>query len=279
MNQQHEKVIFSDIDLARRLESVDAIGGAEYAATHARLFPQSDAASMPVAGGYATYAGRESPVTQAFALGLNGEVAKDEMDALEEFYRKQGAPVNIEVCPLAHPSLFEHLSARGYKPIEHSNVLVRALPFATLDAENRHAAVSVRLARRDEAQVWAETVMRGFLEPEEAPPMMIDMGKTAFHVPATHCFVAEQDGVIIGGGSMGVRHQVATLSGASTLTAYRKRGAQQALLYHRLKYATTEHACDLAMVATLPGSASQRNVERHGFHVAYTRTKWLRTWA
>jgi hypothetical protein len=30
----------------------------------------------------------------------------------------------------------------------------------------------------------------------------------------------------------------------------------------------------IAMMAAAPGSASQRNAERHGFRIAYTRTKW-----
>jgi hypothetical protein len=32
--------------------------------------------------------------------------------------------------------------------------------------------------------------------------------------------------------------------------------------------------CDLAMVCTEPGSGSQRNAERQGFQIAYTRIKW-----
>jgi hypothetical protein len=32
--------------------------------------------------------------------------------------------------------------------------------------------------------------------------------------------------------------------------------------------------CDLAMMVTLPGSDSQRNAERNGFQIAYTRMKW-----
>jgi hypothetical protein len=68
---------------------------------------------------------------------------------------------------------------------------------------------------------------------------------------------------------------VALLAGACTIPQWRKQGAQLALLQHRLHVAA-EHGCDIAMVATLPGSASQRNAERRGFRVAYTRTKWRR---
>lgn len=66
---------------------------------------------------------------------------------------------------------------------------------------------------------------------------------------------------------------VAHLAGASTIPESRRRGAQQALLGARLRYAA-EHGCTLALMAAAPGSASQRNAERQGFRIGYTRLKW-----
>jgi GNAT superfamily N-acetyltransferase len=66
---------------------------------------------------------------------------------------------------------------------------------------------------------------------------------------------------------------VAILAGASTDPAFRGRGAQAALLDTRLRYAT-EAGFDTAMMGALPGSASQRNGERQGFRISYTRIKW-----
>jgi hypothetical protein len=37
-----------------------------------------------------------------------------------------------------------------------------------------------------------------------------------------------------------------------------------------------EEGCDLATASTLPGSVSQRNYERNGFHVAYTKAVLVR---
>jgi len=37
-----------------------------------------------------------------------------------------------------------------------------------------------------------------------------------------------------------------------------------------------EQGCDLAMMCAAPGSTSQRNAERQGFRIAYTRIKWGR---
>ena len=44
----------------------------------------------------------------------------------------------------------------------------------------------------------------------------------------------------------------------------------------RLEYAV-EMGCDLAMIGTEPGSGSQRNAQRQGFRIAYTRIKWGKT--
>jgi len=47
------------------------------------------------------------------------------------------------------------------------------------------------------------------------------------------------------------------------------------VLHARLAAATTA-GCDLATVQTTPGSGSQRNVERMGFRLAYTKPTLVR---
>jgi GNAT superfamily N-acetyltransferase len=61
--------------------------------------------------------------------------------------------------------------------------------------------------------------------------------------------------------------------GAATVPELRRRGLQAALMHARMKYAA-DHGCDLAMMVAEAGSNSQRNAERQGFTVAYTRLKW-----
>ena len=88
----------------------------------------------------------------------------------------------------------------------------------------------------------------------------------------TH-FLVEQDAAPIATASLGIHGGVALLAGASTVPAARGRGAQALLLAARLAEAS-RRGCELAMMVTAPGTASQRNAERRGFRVAYTRTKW-----
>ena len=88
-------------------------------------------------------------------------------------------------------------------------------------------------------------------------------------------FFAELDGAPVATGSFAVHDDVALLAGASTVPSARNRGAQRALLAARLAEAK-RRGCELAMMAAAPGSTSQRNAERNGFRVAYSRTKWRR---
>ncbi len=74
-------------------------------------------------------------------------------------------------------------------------------------------------------------------------------------------------------GVLCIHEGVALFGGSATIPELRRRGLQSALLNERMRYAH-DHGCDIAMMVALPGSDSQRNAERKGFHVAYTRTKW-----
>ena len=83
------------------------------------------------------------------------------------------------------------------------------------------------------------------------------------------------DGAPIATGSLGVHEGVALLAGASTVVEERGRGAQRALLIARLDEAK-KRGCDVALMVAEPGSTSQRNFERLGFQVVYTKIMVVR---
>jgi hypothetical protein len=63
--------------------------------------------------------------------------------------------------------------------------------------------------------------------------------------------------------------------GDATLPGFRRRGVQAALIGSRLRQATLSGS-KWAIACALPGTASQRNYERAGFRVAYTKTMLVR---
>jgi GNAT superfamily N-acetyltransferase len=66
------------------------------------------------------------------------------------------------------------------------------------------------------------------------------------------------------------------IAGDCTLPEARGQGCQLALIAARVKYAK-EYGYKLMMMGALPGSTSQKNGQRAGMNIAYTRIKWAKT--
>ena len=94
-------MIFSDKDLAQKLERTEARSNVDFVKARAEMFPASGAEWMEAAGAYAMFDGIESPCTQTFGLGVFDEVTSADLDKIEAFFKERNAPVLHEVSPLA----------------------------------------------------------------------------------------------------------------------------------------------------------------------------------
>ncbi|HJY28498.1 MAG TPA: GNAT family N-acetyltransferase, partial [Pyrinomonadaceae bacterium] len=260
---------FADMELARRLERAEASSNVNFVDARARAFPDRGAKWIEVAGAYAMFDGVGSPVTQTFGLGVFEPTTVDHLDTIEHFFRSRGADTFHEVCPLADSSLFTLLTERRYRPVELSNVLYRPI---NVDLRLDAPEISVRLIEKNEVDVWGETASEGWSEFTEVADLMREINQVMAQSEAL-LFLAELEKKPIAAGALTIAGDVALLAGACTIPAARRRGAQLALLEQRLRYAATQ-GCTICMMVALPGSGSQRNAERHGFRIAYTRTKW-----
>jgi GNAT superfamily N-acetyltransferase len=263
----------TDHALARRLERAEAASTAAFVEARARLTPASGATWRDVSGTYAMFDGVGSPITQTFGLGLFAPASAADLATLEAFYDERGADVFHEVSPLADVALLELLSDRGYRPIELTSVMHQPVDPERLAA--RATEVRARRIAPGEEALWTETAARGWGEIPELGDFVRDMGRVSTTARGVHCFLAELEGTPVAAGALSVHEGVALFAGASTIPEWRGRGAQAALLAARLRFAA-EQGCDLAMMGAQPGSASQRNAERQGFRIAYTRIKWQR---
>lgn len=263
---------FADVLLARRLENAEAHGNVLFIEARARTFPDSGAEWIEVAGTHAMFDGVDSPVSQTFGLGISQPITPADLEKIEHFFQDRGAQVFHEVSPLADPSTFGLLTERGYRPIEFTNVLFRPISSDLRLSVAPNENVEVHLRTLKEENVWSETALLGWSEFAELIDFLRDMGKV--HAKSESLgFLATLNSKPIATGMMTIHDGVGLLAGASTIPEARRQGAQLALLEYRLRYAA-DQGCDIAMIATLPGSPSQRNAERHGFRIAYTRIKW-----
>lgn len=264
--------VFADLDLARRLERAEGHANAQFAEARARVAPQSGATWIECGGAYGMFDGVESPLTQTFGLGIFEEATDKTLETFETFFSDRGAPVFHETSPMAGPALVELLNKRGYEPFEYTSVLYREIG---ADFTPPAPDIKVRIVdAATEGQFWADTAARGWAAEQ---PDLIEFIRELGTVNAARenplCFLADIDGVPGAAGGMTIHNGVALFAGASTVPEMRRRGLQYALLAARMQYAK-QQGCDLAMMGAAPGSASQRNAERHGFRIAYTRVKW-----
>jgi hypothetical protein len=269
-----EERIFSDLALSRRLERAEARAGAEFVEARTKLFPTSNARWIEVAGAYAMYDGATSPVTQTFGLGLFGPVTSAEMNLIEDFYKEFDSPVLHEVSPLADISLLALLAERHYHPMEFTSVMFQPIRRGIRLPVPINERIQVRQIEDGEHELFAQTSAEGWCD--ELPGLadtIVELAKVVSRRPSALSFVAELDGQPVATGALSICDGVALMAGASTVPQWRRNGAQLALLDKRLNYAA-ELGCDLAMMCALPGGASQRNAERNGFRIAYTRIKW-----
>jgi hypothetical protein len=269
----NDRFPFADLALAQRLEGAEALANARFVDARARRFPESGATWIQVAGARAMYDGATSPMTQTFCLGLFQPATTADIEAIEAFYGERDAPVFHEVSPLADAALPALLAGRGYRPCEFTSVLYRPVDIPGLPTRAT-TGVHVRAIDKGEEALYARVSADGWQEFGVAD-FVLGLGRLSGHVEGLRLFLAELDGLPIAAGALAIVNRVAHLAGASTIPGGRKRGAQLALLDHRLRYAA-DQGCDIALMGALPGSGSQRNAERHGFRIAYTRIKWTR---
>ena len=267
-------MIYSDKTLSQKLERAEAQANADFVDTRARLQPDSGATWIEIGGAYAMFDGVESPCTQTFGLGIFEKTTDEHLDEIEAFFRERGAPVFHEVSPMTEFSLMALLCERGYRPIELTSVMYRDLAGVIESGARSNPGITTRPIAHDEVDLWAATSAAGWAtEHESLADFMYTFGRINAQCNGSHPYLAELDGKPISTGMMFVHEDVAILAGASTIPEGRNNGAQNALLFVRLKMAS-ELGCTLAVMGALPGSQSQRNAQKNGFNIAYTRTKW-----
>ncbi|HUB31248.1 MAG TPA: GNAT family N-acetyltransferase [Terracidiphilus sp.] len=264
-------MIFADRELARRLEGAEGFACVQFAAARKKMHPECGSEWMKCAGADVVFDGVDAPTTQTFGLGIHEEPTAEAIGKIEMFFKERGTATMHEVCPLAGVATLDVLCERGYRPLEISNVLYRSVERPGRVGRD---GIRVRVVGADEAETWSGVSARGWThEHPELMGFMEQMGALMVAREQSPCFLAEVDGQAGATGGLCLHKGVALFAGAATVPEMRRRGLQGALLEERMRYAF-ENGCDLAMMVAEAGGESQRNAERQGFRVAYTRVKW-----
>jgi len=264
------------LGLARRIERMGVDDLAAYAAEARSSGIYPDATTFRLGGGGAYWYSPGNIVNGSFGLGMNGPVEQEEIAALIAFFEDHGEPAKVDVCSYADPSLRRWLAEYGFVATDFETVLYQPLGVGAAEGGGSVAVAAdgttpeVRLASTAaERELWATLEARGFTDDAADEAGLILARAIALRTDSLP-FIGYLDGEPAGTGMLVIKDGVAMFNGDSTLPAMRGRGVQSAILAHRLAYAR-EAGCDLAVIEASPGGISERNQQRAGFRVAYTR--------
>lgn len=266
---------FVDKAFARRLESVEEMPQVMYARLFQKTRPDIGAAEEEICGGHMIFAGLGSPIGRVTGAGFDRPLNQEDIDRIEQFYRAHKAPSQVDLCPMHEPAVFEMFKERGYAIAELNNVLYRKLGTTEKSAEEKFPppppGCEIRRSRLEEAEAAGAIVESAFF-PDGAPEAYRGLIAPFYQMERALAFVASVEGRLVacGTGLVIPEHKIFALCGAGTLTDCRGRGLQTALLRARMA-AAAEAGCDYAAVVTQGGTTSQRNAERLGFRVAYSK--------
>lgn len=262
--------------LAERIERDETAKMAAAVAAALRRDPSADAFAESLAGGAALWGGPHSPLNKIAGLGFGGIPEPAAIEAIEKAYRDRGAAPRVELASLADPEIGKLLTGRGYLLTGYENVL--GAPLAGV-APPPPGEIAIRVAGEPEDNLWLDTAVEGFAAPdeqgvgqdEEFPREVLARVISDLVAGGGYTrYLALVGGEVAGAASLRIGEGIAQMSGAATLPAFRRRGVQSVLVARRLADAAAA-GCELATVTTQPGSKSQENVQRSGFHLLYVR--------
>jgi GNAT superfamily N-acetyltransferase len=275
-------MIYLDRGLAHRLEGLICSEFSRICDVADTLFPRNSVQCASVGGGVALWLGEGSPVNQAAGLGMEGPVTVEDLARLENFYHERGADAVLSLCPFADHSLLAGLAKRGWHVTEFENLFLLELGGSVATKRIKaweptlDAAVEVRVCMPEERAIWARVTAQGFSNSETPERGHEEYGRIMAEREEAILVLGWVDGEPAGTGTLVIDEGVGWLSGDSTLPKFRRRGIQQEIQRHRLEIAR-EAGCELAVTESEPGSASQRNMERHGFRLAYSHVEFAKT--
>ena len=255
----------------------------QWCAMHAERHGAKASAVEPIADGAAFFAGHGSPLTKVSGITVWNESTAE---AIVDFARRHETAIEIDVPDVAWDVATPVLSSAGAWTSFRESVLVRRAPD---NSPPDPAALQLYPGTTIEECTTAETTTesarflgRAALAPAPPSDLIYDVGRTSLALPDTRAWLIRSDeGVVATGclsapssldfGTKDAPQEWASLFGAATALAWRRRGLQGALLEQRLGVLP---AGTPTLIVTGVETASERNAIKFGFERLYVRAVW-----
>ncbi|MEM7326572.1 MAG: GNAT family N-acetyltransferase [Actinomycetota bacterium] len=272
-------------DSGRRALRARAVNAVAHTQSLRAREPEWRSEVHPLADGWLILAGRGMYINQAVNVGGGAAVTGADLDVLLARSETLGVTPAIEVTEATRPDNVRRIRECGFvhRPESDITCLIRSTAVASpdeaaADAAEVGAPMEVAVQTTEDLGIrpvesaadllrWQEVSAAGWGHVAADARRASDAFAAAANaLPNEHMVIAVDpaDARPLGCASMTVRAGVAMLGGMSTLPDERRRGVQASLVSYRLGHAR-RLGCDLAVTTAASGSASERNLRRHGF--------------
>jgi len=274
-------MLLTSLETALRLEETDKLHITRQIEACAQLFPDHKSFTVPIGNGAAglTLPSLGQKLNRINGYGMGVTVSEKDLARVEDLFTRNGLETGISLCSLADPSAVEVLKSRGYQVTGFLNSYARALTDEDLEEVNVEGVSVIRLST-DRAQEFTPCSVSGYRDGGRPELLLETVANTAVLRTDTTLYIATVEGKTAGSATLALietsKGGVAHLCIDSTLPEFRGRGIQTALLKARLADARRA-GYELASITARPGNGgSCRNIERAGFSLAYTKTRFAR---
>jgi GNAT superfamily N-acetyltransferase len=241
----------------------------------ADLDPSWGTTVFDLADGVAVLCGSGLYLNRAVGVGFERDPSDQDLAVFEARALEVGVSPSIEVCEATRSSVSTMLLSREYVADGRTSALVHDL----VDVPRPDPAVAIELCGIDGLAVWQAAAASGWGHDTADRRRASDVyAAAAATVDEPGLMVARsaEDGRVLGCATLKIGNGIATIGGMSTLPDERGRGVQAALIRHRLNLAAAA-GCRFATTSAEAGSASERNLLRHGFRLSHTKVEFTHT--
>ncbi|MFS0864055.1 GNAT family N-acetyltransferase [Fredinandcohnia sp. 179-A 10B2 NHS] len=204
--------------------------------------------------------------------GLHNE-DNDFIEQIIDYYNEKKIPIRFELTP-AHVSseILTYLNDLGFYQCDFHTTLYQT---GTKIEIPSYEGVLIRKIKEDEFDIFADIYTRGFQMPSFLKEGVAQNNSILFNKEGWTFYLASVNDVAAGIGVLYQKNGIANLAAAATSPEHRGKGVQSALIKERIKQAMVDN-CQLVVGQAKFGSTSQRNMERLGMKIAYTKAIWVR---
>ncbi|WP_099520262.1 GNAT family N-acetyltransferase [Paenibacillus sp. BIHB 4019] len=222
-------------------------------------------------------ASRAMPWPQFNTVKGFGRTGAAQLDEVLEWYNEQGGSPQFEIVPSrTDGETLLALAKQGfYQSGFHASMAGSIAEKNGGKLEQHLTGIVVRRLSEHEVELYAELHALGSGLPISGKNHIADNNRMLFSREGWQFYAAEIDHIAVGVGVVHIHEQIASLTFAATLPEYRMRGVQAALIAARLR-AAAQAGCSLIVGQAAYCSSSQRNMERAGMRLCYTRSTWSR---